>query len=194
MADFKLCSIPNCSKPAAHKGWCKAHYTRWHRHGDPLGGSTSKGALPDFLHNTVMPYQGQDCLTWPYTRDRTGYGRIRINKKSLSVSRLVCEHVHGPAPTNTHEAAHSCGNGHLGCVTPSHLSWKTPAENQADRIAHGTHQFGEKNARNKLTEKQVQKIRSLKGIITQVEIARIFGISFVTVSDIHNRRRWVSPD
>ena len=30
------CSIPDCPLPAASRGWCTKHYTRWQRHGDPL--------------------------------------------------------------------------------------------------------------------------------------------------------------
>lgn len=27
-----------CDRPVFARGWCTAHYSRWHRHGDPLGG------------------------------------------------------------------------------------------------------------------------------------------------------------
>jgi hypothetical protein len=33
----RVCSIPNCDKPAWVRGWCQAHYARWQRYGDPLG-------------------------------------------------------------------------------------------------------------------------------------------------------------
>lgn len=41
MANPKLCSIPDCGKPAYGHGWCSAHYSRWYRHGDPLAGGSS---------------------------------------------------------------------------------------------------------------------------------------------------------
>jgi hypothetical protein len=34
----KICSIEGCGKPAYTRGWCAAHYFRFRRHGDPLGG------------------------------------------------------------------------------------------------------------------------------------------------------------
>lgn len=37
--DSDFCSIEECSKKKKRRGWCQAHYTRWLRHGDPLGGS-----------------------------------------------------------------------------------------------------------------------------------------------------------
>lgn len=30
------CSIADCDKPTVGRGWCRKHYGRWHRHGDPL--------------------------------------------------------------------------------------------------------------------------------------------------------------
>ena len=30
------CSIPDCSAAVSARGWCRKHYGRWHRHGDPL--------------------------------------------------------------------------------------------------------------------------------------------------------------
>ena len=34
--DTKVCSIEDCNRPVRCRGWCKMHYTRWSRHGDPL--------------------------------------------------------------------------------------------------------------------------------------------------------------
>lgn len=30
------CSVDACGKTAKQRGWCYMHYSRWHRHGDPL--------------------------------------------------------------------------------------------------------------------------------------------------------------
>lgn len=30
------CSIEECPNPSDSRGWCKTHYARWRRHGDPL--------------------------------------------------------------------------------------------------------------------------------------------------------------
>lgn len=32
----RTCSIDDCDKPTVGRGYCRKHYGRWHRHGDPL--------------------------------------------------------------------------------------------------------------------------------------------------------------
>lgn len=135
MAD--LCSIEGCDRPIYSRkfGWCGAHYRRGLRHGDPLVGRTHDGEPHRFLAEEVIPYSGEKCLDWPYARDGRGYARIRLDGKARLVSRVVCEHAYGAPPTSDHQAAHSCGRGQFGCVTPSHLRWATQSENEADKIA-----------------------------------------------------------
>ena len=36
------CKIPGCDKDVRARGWCKKHWTRWHRHGNPLAVATNK--------------------------------------------------------------------------------------------------------------------------------------------------------
>jgi hypothetical protein len=102
----------------------------------------------------------------------------------------MCERKHGPAPTLDHEAAHSCGKGHEGCINPHHLDWKTPAENQADKLTHGTHRRGERCPTAKLTEKDVREIRALQGRLLGREVGEIYGVTRWTVFDIWKRRIW----
>lgn len=37
------CTIEGCEKPRFGHGWCNAHYSRWRKHGDPLGGAVKAG-------------------------------------------------------------------------------------------------------------------------------------------------------
>lgn len=37
----RSCSVDGCERSVTARGWCDAHYRRWRRHGDPLGGRTS---------------------------------------------------------------------------------------------------------------------------------------------------------
>jgi hypothetical protein len=190
MATSPICSIPDCGKPVAARGWCNAHYRRWRRHGDPLGGSTTRGEPRDFLENIALKHLGDDCLIWPYNRSSAGYPYVTIDGEYVLATRYICEKINGAPPTSGHQAAHSCGKGHLGCISPLHLSWKTYSENQADRIVHGTDCRGEAHGGAKLTEQQVREIRTLADTLSQRVIARMFNIDQSTVSDISNRKLW----
>lgn len=181
------CSIDGCGRSSRRRGWCNKHYGRWRRHGDPLAGGTIQGAPMQWLRDH-LDYTGDECLIWPFSRT-CGYGNLYIDGKSALISRLMCEHRHGPPPTPKHEAAHSCGRGPLGCVNGSHLRWATPKENNADKLIHGTHNRGDRNGTAKLTDADVLAIRSITGI-SQEEIARRYGISQVHVSRIKSRDIW----
>lgn len=132
------CSVDGCGKPTVARGWCTSHWTRWSRHGDPQGGDTGKGELPRFFREIVLAYDGNNCLPWPFGRHHNGYASMLSEGQTKYVHRLVCEEANGPPPTPKHDAAHSCGRGHEGCVTRRHLRWATRAENEADKIRHGT--------------------------------------------------------
>lgn len=187
-----ICEIDGCGKPRFARGWCSAHWARWRRHGCPLGGRTPEGSLRAF-YEKALSYEGDECLTWPYGCTN-GYARMSLGGKMRSVPRLICEHRHGPPPTPQHDAAHSCGRGHLGCVAQHHLSWKTRAENLADQIDHGTHHRGERQWLSKLTRSDVRQIRSLRGERKQCEIAAQFNISKQHVSAIMKRTTWAWLD
>jgi hypothetical protein len=189
MANSPICSIENCGKPALARGWCSAHYTRWQRHGDPLVRVKRRGEAIAFYQNIVLSYEGDECLIWPFTKSRQGYGWVFINGRGREVHRAACEEIHGPPPTPLHEAAHSCGNGHLACCALKHLRWATQIENQRDKFLHGTVARGEKQGSSKLTESDVRKIRQLRGL-SRAKIAELFGVHPVTIIRIQNRTRW----
>lgn len=191
MADKPLCKIDGCGKPARNsRGWCAAHYDRWRMHGDPLGGRTPRGELSRWLNDVAFSHGGDECLLWPFSRFPNGYAKIRHKGRSSLVHRLVCERVNGPAPSVKHEAAHSCGNGHLGCVSQSHLSWKTPVENAADKLEHGTNSNGENNAQAKLSEEDIHEIRRIGTSLPQHKIGAMFGVSQSNVSLILSGKHW----
>lgn len=190
MADLRLCLIPDCGKPVRHTGYCSAHYSRLQKHGDPLGGRTARGAARDFLMTVVMNYEGDECLTWPFTRDKKGYGRINLGGIPKVVSRVVCEKVNGPPIGDRNEAAHNCNNGHLGCVTKRHISWKTNQENHQDKMAHGTTNRGERCHASKLTAADVLEIRYKVGTTPTKDLAAMFGVATRTIRNIRDRDTW----
>ena len=134
-------------------------------------------------------YEGDDCLVWPLMRDR-GYGRVYWLGRHYWSHRLMCLLAHGEPPTSKHYATHSCGSGHLGCVNPKHLEWKTPTENQADRRVHGRAGLGIKKPKRKLTLAQVAEIHALNGRKSQQAIAEMYGVSQRSVCDILRGKNW----
>jgi hypothetical protein len=138
-------------------------------------------------------HDGDYCLIWPFSRNPNGYGQLGYLGKSGYSHRMMCELVHGPAPSPDHEAAHSCGNGHMGCAHPKHLSWKTRSENLLDCREHGTQARSCNGNKGRLTDEQVMQIRALKGKKTQDEIAFTFGVSPPTIRDIFLGRSHAAP-
>lgn len=188
----KQCTIDGCGRVHEARGWCKKHYNRWWRHGDPLKTlipMTAYGEPATFLAKAIS-HHGDDCLKWPYSTAR-GYGRIKIYGRQRYAHRLICEAVHGAPPTPEYECAHNCGRGHEGCVNPSHLRWATSKENHADKLIHDTHQRGERHGRAKLTEADVHTIRRQLGTgQTQRSVAKDFGVHKRTISDILSGATW----
>lgn len=135
-------------------------------------------------------YTGSECLPWPMARDDKGYGIVGHNGKVWKASRLMCVLANGEPPSDSHEAAHSCGNGHDGCVNPMHLSWKTGSQNQVDSVLHGT--AGKKKGRTKafLAPDQVEQIKGLRGRKSNKELGQEFGVHAETIAKIFRGDSW----
>lgn len=187
-----ICTISPCDNQAHSRGMCRKHYMRWWTHGDARKAKwipPKAGAPREFM--MALPSIGRGCIIWPFARNNQGYAQINLGENGkFLVSRIVCRKRHGNPPSLKSQAAHSCGKGHMGCIAPWHLSWKSAAENTADRYIHGTILFGESCAQAKLTEKNVHTIRALDGIKSHSKIALEFGVSQTLISRIIRRKRW----
>lgn len=184
----RLCSVAGCGKKHFCKSFCRAHYERMNRHGDPLTchKPISAKGKPMAWILTNVGHDGDGCLIWPFARFPDG----RAHMASGKPSRIMCEQAHGPAPTQTHEAAHSCGNAYGGCVHPKHLRWATALENAADKRLHGTIIEGEAHYASKLTAANVREIRRLALTMPQKDLCPLFGVNANTISKIVNLKAW----
>jgi hypothetical protein len=64
------------------------------------------------------------------------------------------------------------------------LSWKTPKETQADRVAHGAATRRERSGTAKLSSAEVAEVKALKGCEKQRVTAKRFGVNQSTISPI----------
>ena len=188
-----ICSVLGCQKEVRTRGWCHMHYRRWYEHGDPnivIIAKSARGSTSAFLEDTLQ-YLGDECVFWPFATDKDGYAKITVKRRSQRACRIICIRLYGPPPVDRPLSAHSCGNGHLGCVTPAHLGWSSAQENMNDMIQHGRSLRGGDNSNTKLTRPIVQEIfrRAHRGE-AQLKLADEFHIHQGTISRIKLSHAW----
>jgi len=186
------CAVRNCGRKVLCRGYCCAHYQRWTKYGHAEGGGpmkTQNGTLLRWMRRHLN-HEGEGCLPWPFAVNHRGYGAVYFRGRTRIASRVMCILAHGEPPSEDHQAAHSCGKGHEGCVHPGHLSWATQTENMADQLEHGTRARGVTHGMRKLSPEQVRAIRSQAGKQRHKDIAAKFGINRRTVGHILSGERW----
>lgn len=126
------------------------------------------------------------------------YGYIRVGlwkngiKKTYRVHRLVLDAYVGPCPAGK-QCAHD--DGARGNNNLSNLMWKTPKQNQADRVRHGTSRYGAKNPNSLFTNAQVREIRRRYvprcAVNGAAAIAREFAVTRQAISRITRSQGWI---
>jgi hypothetical protein len=189
----KMCAFPDCpntASPKAGQGLCSSHYWQFHK-GRPLTPLAYRRNVTEPWLRAHIDHVGDECLIWPFQRLQVdGRAAVKWRGKQTIAARVMCELAHGAPPTPKHEAAHSCGKGHDGCVNPNHLRWATSVENKADQLIHGTRARGERQGSAKLTEGKVRAIREFAHTCSQQTIADLFGITQRHAGRIINGERW----
>jgi hypothetical protein len=136
------CVIEGCERKRQQRGLCGKHYQQQRKLGN-LNQFAKQGheqATPLFewlMDNRDHPDK-DNCLIWPFSRTSYGYGILNVGGTQHNAHHVMCVLVHGERSSSKYEAAHDCGKGHLGCVNPHHLKWKTHRKNEEDKIKHGT--------------------------------------------------------
>lgn len=188
------CRIEGCGGRVRTLGLCDAHYSLHRRGGNvnrPKRESKGKSEGIAFLEALVSEPASDDCIPWPFGSHSNGYGAVIFEGRQITASRAVCIMAHGAPQDADLHAAHSCGNGHKGCVNPRHIRWDTPSGNHADRARHGTLLAAERHPRAKLTNEQVFEIRKLCATgQSRASIAKDMGVSRTTVNLIANGKTW----
>lgn len=118
------CSIEGCPGVVKARGWCRLHYLRWHRHGDPQF-VTPHDPLTRFW-NKVDRRGLDECWLWSGVASSAGYGCIYVDGVQIGVHRFAYELLVAPIPEGMH-LDHLCRVP--TCVNPAHLEPVTLAEN-----------------------------------------------------------------
>lgn len=136
MAD-RTCTINGCGNRYEARGWCRTHYMRWRRHGDPEHRERLRGEPVDVRFWSKVDRTGE-CWTWTGGKYAEGYGRFWDGERDVAAHRFAYELEVGPIPDGT-EIDHTCHNDtgcllstrcpHRACVNPAHLEAVTHAVN-----------------------------------------------------------------
>ena len=185
-----MCSLDDCDRPASARGWCGLHYARWRRYGDASGTSPRLkkiGAGLKFIEQSIAS-PGRDCIIWPFGKDGKGYGCVRHEGKQVFAHRLALAKYHRleTMPHPDIVTRHVCNTP--ACINPLHTKWGSHKENAEDRVRSGRCLRGERNAKSKLGEDEVIKIRAMQG--RQKDIGKIFNITQAQVSSIKRMESW----
>jgi hypothetical protein len=148
-----------------------------------------RGEKKQWLDTVAASFVGDECLRFPFPLDPRGYGNFQDRQRKTTMAHIyICELANGVRPP-FHEAAHSCGNS--WCVNRIHLRWATSAENEADKIQHGTHNRGERQGASKLRAADVTEIRrQLSQGVKQRDIAANFSVTEALICNIKMGRSW----
>lgn len=137
----RTCPIEGCDRPVhGYQMWCKMHYNRWRRHGDPLicrGLPRHADIRVRFMEQVSISPSG--CWLWTGRLNIGGYGTFYVDGEGLKVAhRVAYEWFVEPIPEGLH-LDHVWANGcrHRHCVNwTEHLESVTPAENIRRAWAH----------------------------------------------------------
>lgn len=129
-----VCAIDDCDSPVFVKsrGWCKKHYHRWYRTGDPTKASFDRsGGTPIERWWSKVDREGVGgCWLWIGGLDRHGYGQFDVITDGLHKNHRA--HRWGYQQLvreldDTETLDHLC-RVHA-CVNPAHLDPVTHREN-----------------------------------------------------------------
>ena len=146
---------------------------------------TSLFIAKERIENKVERIPEGGCWVWMGGTTVRGYGQIEHKTKKLYAHRVSYEAFVGEIPQGMY-VCHTCDN--VSCVNPNHLFLGTQKQNLQDMARKGRSTRGEKNPCAKLTEEQVNQIRTMDG--TCSFISKLFNVSSSAISAIKRKERW----
>lgn len=124
----RTCKIDGCTNKKYARNWCKKHYVRWQRHGDPNVQIKFRSPEKSFAARTE--WRG-DCLIWTGTKNDNGYGQIQVDGRHYKAHRYAWERVNGPVPEGLFvDHKNHCDKA---CCNIEHLRLATQAQNNSNK-------------------------------------------------------------
>jgi len=149
-----------------------------------------------YLIDSVKAHGDSDeCLLWPFSKTKEGYGKVGVGSDVLLVTRFAYETFVGPVGDKW--VLHRCDNP--ACYSPRHMFLGTHEDNMADMTKKGRQAktgkaHGETHPWSKLTQEQVDEIRRVydrtKYHTGATDLARRFGVHPSTIRSIAAGRTW----
>jgi len=173
------CSVIGCKDKICAKSLCYKHYYRMSRYGGPEEGiDYGQRAKDRFLGSFAK--DGSGCHVWIKSKDRYGYGKMSIMKKSVQAHRFSWEMNNDAKIPPGMVVMHLCNN--KSCVNPDHLKIGTQSENMAHALSTKRSKVGF------LSEDQVKFIRSSE--MKSDDLAKILGVGFSCIDDVRKFKTW----
>jgi hypothetical protein len=195
---MQKCKVENCSNQGRLSkngkryfilGYCNKHYIRVRKYNSVNGiERPPRGALVKFFNEKIQ-IETDECIIWPYSKFKQGYGTIRINNKDQKVHRLALAYRSDQPKGDKKFALHKpliCHN--RACFNYRHLYWGNIQDNANDREKDGELLLGEKNGNCKLTSESVKDIR--RSTKRRSILAKEYNISVSSVRLIQLHKSW----
>ena len=137
-----------------------------------------------------------DCWEYLFV-NHNGYGEMHTstdgNKQKLFIHRAILCLKLGRGIMVGYHALHTCDNP--SCANPKHLWEGTKGDNNKDSKMKGRNSYGchylEDDPRSKLRGEDIPQIRlRLNSGETLSSIGRSFGVSYVAIRNIRDRKSW----
>ena len=181
------CSINGCPNESWAKGLCPAHLRR-RRLGKPMDKPLGHNRilLHDFLGNALQSNM-DECIEWPFGRDRQNYGAVQRNGKVLKAHRLVAGICFMRELKSWEVVRHTCDNP--PCCNPKHLRVGTQTDNIKDMFSKGRNTSG----MAKLNRQSVKDIKRRYALgERQASIAKDYGVHRSSISNVCRGKTYAS--